>query len=71
MTSLSSNPTRPGFSQLKTTWKETEDTVKDIDIHLSNKMEMISRSEVPHINKKLDFDISDGYDEEDTIVSGW
>ena len=65
MTSISDNQSRPHFSNLKETWRQLEDTESNIVTNQSNKMETINSSVIPHINKKLDFDISDGYDEED------
>ena len=64
MTSLSSNPSRHRFSQTIEPWAKSEDTKSNINRELSSKMEMINANVVPPINKKLDFDILDGYDEE-------
>ena len=64
MTSLSSNPSRHRFSQPIEPWAKSEDTESNINRELSSKMEMINANVVPPINKKLDFDILDGYDEE-------
>ena len=64
MTSLSSNPSRHRFSQHIEPWTKSEDTESNINKELSSKMEMINANVVPPINKKLDFDILDGYDEE-------
>ena len=70
MTSISDNQSRPHFSNLKETWRQLEDTESNIVTNQSNKMETINSSVIPQINKKLDFDISDGYDEEDEDQSG-
>ena len=70
MTSLSDNLSRPNLTKFKEPWRQFEDTEANTNIDTTSKMDIIDNSEVPQINKRLVFDVSDGYDEEDEDHSG-
>lgn len=64
MASLTGNQSQPRFSQMTVTWREIEN-IENNHTQVDHSLSMMDRSAAPQTNKKLEFDISDGYDEDD------
>ena len=65
MTSLSSNHNPSRYSQMKVSWKHIDNSEKRMSTRCTNGLDMECKMAEPQINKKLDFDETDGYDEDD------